>query len=286
MFEKGEIDIVGNPFSQIPLDSRPALVKEGKVITKPVGSTTICSFNVNTFPFNNIHMRKAFSYAINRKSIVDNITQLSEIVATGNVPPILKNDVNHEYYKDADYERAKYHFNKGLEELEIEASDLSNLTFHYLTNEVYSKIAQALQQQWYEVLGVQVKLAHTEYRIFLDKLARKDYQFCEYGWGAQYKDQMNILDRFKLKTNRLNHPGWENSEYIQLLNDSMQCLDSTKRFELLERAERILIDEQPITALFHQNSTYLQKPYLKGVHISPIGSIHLGNAYFDKEDLN
>lgn len=286
MYGKGEIDIVGNPFSQIPLDSRPALVKEGKIITKPIGATTMCSFNVNTFPFNNIHMRKAFSYAINRKAIVDNITQLSEIVATGNVPPILKNDINHEYYKDADYERAQYHFNKGLEELEIEVSDLSNLTFHYLTNEVYNKIAQALQQQWYEVLGVQVKLANTEFRIFLDKLARKDYQFCEFMWVAQYNDQMNILDRFKLKTNRLNHPGWENPEYIQLLDDSMQCLDSTKRFELLEKAERIFIDEQPITSLFHWNYAYLQKPYLKGVHISPIGSVHLGNAYFDQEELN
>ena len=83
-----------------------------------------------------------------------------------------------------------------------------------------------------------------------------------------------------------NHPGWENPEYIQLLDDSMQCLDSTKRFELLERAERIFIDEQPITSLFHWNYAYLQKPYLKGVHISPIGSVHLGNAYFDQEELN
>lgn len=90
MFEKGEIDILGQPLVPIPTDAIHELIRNKKVKIHPVAATTFCSFNVDEYPFNNVDIRKAFSYAIDRRQITRNITQLSEKPALSAVPPVLK----------------------------------------------------------------------------------------------------------------------------------------------------------------------------------------------------
>src|SRR6267154_3312614 len=82
MFENGQLDMIGEPLSPLPTDALPSLKKKVKVHVSPVGGTTMISFNVDKFPFNNVKIRQAFAYAIDRESIVKNITQMEEIAAT------------------------------------------------------------------------------------------------------------------------------------------------------------------------------------------------------------
>ena len=54
----------------------------------------------------------------------------------------------------------------------------------------------------------------------MDKLIKRDYFLRQSLWVAQYNDQMNILERFKYKTNAKNYANWENPEYIRLIDES------------------------------------------------------------------
>jgi len=284
LFERGELDFLGL-LTPLPLDSIQDLKQRGLLQTNPLGATTYCSFNVNHSPFNHPDIRKAFAYAINRDAIVSHTTQLNEEVATGPIPSILKFQVYETFFADGNQTRARYHFNKGLKELEISASDLNNLTFMYIEGDAPKKVAQALQQQWYEALGVKVNLECYTLKIYLDKLVRRDYEFAFTRFVIQYNDIMNILDLYKFKDNPKNYPGWESPKYTKLLDESMKISNAKNRIAFLHQAEEILTQEMPIAPIYHWNQVYLRQPRLKEMYISPIGSIHLGKAYLDKSVL-
>ena len=49
--------------------------------------------------------------------------------------------------------------------------------------------------------------------------------------------------------------------------------DPAKRFALLAEAERYLLDAQPVIPLLTSGTSWLKKPYVKGLYANPI-TIH------------
>lgn len=278
MFEKGQIDILGQPMLPLPSEAINDLIQSGLLQVTPIPASTFCSFNVDCFPFNNSNIRKAFSYAINRKQIVNNVTQLSENPATSIIPPILKNStLTHKLFQDANTAAACAYFQKGCKELGITPEEFPKIRYTYSTSEAHHKIAQVLQQQWFEALGVHVELENVEKKNLLHLLTTRNYQFAQCFWMAQYRDPMNILERFKFKDNVKNYPNWETPLYTDLINRSCTVKSQQERFSLLEEAEKILVDEMPITPIFHWNAAYVAKPWVKSQ-----GTISIGNGFFER----
>lgn len=284
MFEKGQIDIIGQPMIPLPSDAIPELVKTGLLRVNPVPATTICTFNTDCFPFNNVNIRKAFSYAMNRRQIVRNITQLSEDPATTAIPPVLKRVTGTTgLFQDDDKVAARRYFIKGCEELGITPEEFPKIRYIYSTSEAHHKIAQALQQQWLETLGIHIELDNVDKKILLHLLTTRNYQAAQCFWMAQYRDAMNIFERFKYKDNVKNYPNWENSEYIDLINRSSTASSVEERFAILDEAEAILIDEMPIAPIFHWNAAYISKPWVKSHGKAPIGNGLFDRVWIDVE---
>ncbi len=282
MYEKGQIDILGQPLIPISTDAINDLrIKEILQINQ-IPATTFCTFNVDRFPFNNANIRKAFCYAINREEIVRNITQLNEQPALGIIPPLLKRRGNRDhFFKDADIESARALFRKGLQELNISAEDFPAVKYTYSRAESNHKIAQALQQQWYEALGVYVELESIDKKFLLHLLKGRNYQMAQNFWMAQYRDPFNIFERFKYKENVKNYPNWENETYTELLKKSCEARSDKERFALLDQAEAIFLDEMPLAPIFHWNAAYIAKPYVKSIGLAPIGNGFFERVYID-----
>lgn len=272
MFENGQLDMIGDPLSPLPVDALPTLKKTGNLFKSPVGGTTMITFNVDRLPFNNVKIRKALAYAIDRQSIVNHITQMGEIPAMNAVPPVLKNHRNHTFFKDADIQQAKDLFEEGLKELGITREAFQHVVYYYSTSDLNHKIAQAIQQQWNDILGLQIKLENLDHKILMDKLIKRDYSLAQNLWLAQYNDQMNILERFKFKTNTKNYANWENPEYIQLLEQSFYA-NGVERLKILEQAESIFLNEMPICPIYHWEMVYMIQPHLNDVGMTPIGDL-------------
>jgi oligopeptide transport system substrate-binding protein len=272
MFENGELDMLGDPISPLPVDALLSLKKKNKIHVKPVGGTMIISFNVDAFPLTNEKIRKAFAYAIDRKSIVKNITQMDEIVATNAIPPILKNHRNRLFFKDGDIGQAQLLLQEGMKELGITKNAFENIVYYYTSSERNHKIAQAIQQQWHSALGLHIKIESLDNKVLMDKLMKRDFAFGQCFWFTQYNDQMNIFERFKSKMNSKNYSNWENSEFIRLLEASFYE-NGLKRAEILEKAEEIFLNEMPICPLYHCVMSYIVQPHLNDVGITSIGDL-------------
>lgn len=281
MFEKKEIDILGQPLMSLSTDAIETLKEQKKLKLFPAPATTFCTFNVDAFPFNNVNIRKAFSYAINRGEIIHNVTQLQEHIALGIIPPILKKSGRTDFFNDDDKKAAKEHFEKGLKELGITREEFPKLNFLYMISDSQHKIAQALQHQWRDVLGVHVVLEGVERKIQIQMLAARNYQFSQSFWKSQYKDPMSIFERFKSKKNVKNYPNWENEKFNELIRLSSEVKSDKERHQLLQEAEEIFMEEMPLTPIFHWNQAYIAQP-----NIRTYGAGCIGNGFYDRVYLD
>ncbi len=276
MFEKDELDMLGLPFTGIPSDAVPSLRDKGIIKTSSLPGATICCFNMNSFPFQNVNIRKAFAYAINRREIVENITHMSEETGPSLIPKSFKGYDPPPFFKDGDVETARIFLQKGLKELNLKEEDLDGtVTLLHASLGIYPKIAVELQNQWKKALGIHVKLSAHPYSVFIDKLTKRDYQLAQCIWIAQYPDPLNFFERLKMKDNVKNYPSFENPNYTKLIEASSHLLDNTERFKFFKEAEKLIAEEMPLTTLYHWCSSYIQKPHVENLLLNSLGRFYL-----------
>ena len=271
MYEHGELDWLGGMIADLSLDALTSLHKEGKIKSAPGGNTVFISFNVHSKPFHNLNMRKAFSCAIDRTAITKHITQLSEIPAAQVVPPALTGDSAQSLIStDAQLELAREYFEMALDELGLTRETLPKIALTFPSVEVFKKVGEALQEQWREAFGIEVESNFCEMKVFFDKLQHKTYQIAEAAWWAQYLDPMNILERFRYAEGSKNYPGWENPKYLSLMNQIETTIDAEKRTQLMQAAEKVIIEDVPLTPVYHFSANFLEKPHVEGVVVTPL----------------
>jgi oligopeptide transport system substrate-binding protein len=283
MYEMNELDVIGLPFTPIPVDALPKFIDKKEINTLSCPASTLISFNTEKFPFNNLNIRRAFALAINRKEIIDNITLLNDENGINLLPRSLRKGYAVNIINDNDIHNSQLFLKRGLEELNISLETLSScISLIYPNSTNHARIAETLQAQWKEVLGVNVELIKLERKLLMHKLVNRDYHMGQCIWYAQYQDPMNFLERFRLKENSKNYPGFYNTEYINLLEKAQQELDESERSEYLNKALAILTNQMPLTMIYHWNISYLKKPYIKNLYVQPSGSFFLNRVEIDQ----
>ena len=282
LFKKNALDWIGGLISPLPIDAILSLHQTHHIHIAPIVALNFCVFNTETMPFNNEHIRKAFAYAINRELITEHVTKMFDRPATRLIPSILKKKEASPLFLDGNVKKAQFHLQKGLEELGLKKEDLPPLRYYYFSCEIHQKLAQALQSQWKNTLGLDIQLQCLELKVFLDKLHHHDFQFAQMSWIAQYFDQMSFLERFITKNTFRNYSLWENPTYHDLLLSSFKHTALEERDKILEQAEKLLIEAMPIAPIHFYNALYLQNPQLQNVRISPLGHVDFRYADFRK----
>lgn len=278
MFENGEIDWAGSPLSSLPTDAMPALKEGGTLQVKPVGATYWYKFNTEKPPFNHVKIRKAFAYAINRQSLIDNVLQANQQPAMSAVPPTMALNPDG-YFKDNDLETAKKLLSEGMTELGL--TTLPPITLSYNTSESHKKIAEAIQDQWRKNLGVEVKLENQEWKVYLETMHEGNYQVGRLGWSGDFNDPINFLELFKEKNGGNNDTRWENPKFKELLNQSATEGDPEKRKAILREAEQIMMDEMPIMPIYFYTHTWVKNEKVKGVFQDGLGAIDWKWTYIE-----
>ncbi len=273
----GLFDIIGLPISALPHDLLRELAQKNLLQIVRMPGIANCTFNTNRFPFHNVNIRKAFSYAIDRKLLVSTITVLKEQLALGAIPPMLKNHVIQPFFKDNDIKSARAHLQMGMKELGIAARDLDNkLTFSFWKKDyACPMIPQALQKQWEEKLGVNVQLEALDFNALHDKGKNNLLSMGYFVPVSMACDPSDLLSRFKFADGSRNYACWQNDTYAELLNRAEQSASQEERLLLLEQAEKLLMDEMPIAPLFYWNNAFLVQSHVQGFAISPLGYLCL-----------
>lgn len=277
-FNSGELDWAGAPLGYLPEDLYGAYKKEGLLHTKSIAGVYWLKLNTEKPPFNNVKIRKAFAYAVNRAEVIGQVKP-SNLPATGVIPfsmPLQPEG----YFKDNDIAKAKQLLQEGLKELGLK--QLPPISYSFNTSETHKRIAETIQHQWKNALGVDVKLDNKEWKLHLEDMHQGNYQIGRMGWLADFNDPINYLELFKDKNGGNNDTNWENPKYKELLDKSQLERDPAKRNELLKQAEQIIMDEMPVIPIYYYTNSWVQNEKVKGVVIDGLGHIDYKWASKDK----
>lgn len=285
MFEEGKLDWAGSPLSTIPVDAVRTLRNSQKLLINPFLATYF--YRVNTSekikdkknPLSNANFRRALAFCLNRQGITDHILQGGQIPARSLVPPEMGLSEKG-YFHDDHKERARSLLMDALLQLDLTMETLEPICISYSSSERNAVIAQAVQKQLQEGLGIRVELEAVEPKTFFQGISQKKFQLAAGSWTADFNDPINFLEVFKYKDASTNNTQWESAKYIDLLNRSALCRDSEERKGLLREAELILMEQMPIIPVFHFALNYLQRDGLVDVALSPLGQIDFRWAHF------
>ncbi len=277
LFEHSELDWIGGALSPISLDALALIKEKENGHFSPTAATTFCTFNTKRFPFNSKEIRQALSLAINRDEIVEHITQAGELSATRFLPPALMGGKNKHLYPSYDPAKAQALLQKALR-----AKKLPPLTLVFKSHTLDKQIAQLLQQQWQNVLGIHVELQETDAKTHKELLLSRNYDLSLSNWIAQVNDPMNILERFKDQENTKNYPAWQNEGFAQLVQEALQTTQNDKRLEAIESAEEILASEMPLAPIYHWTSFSLCQRRVQNLYTTPTGGVLFERSWINE----
>lgn len=276
LFENNELDWAGSPLSSLPFD---ALASLKQVHTYPMAGTYYYTLNTKDPLLKNVKLRRALALSINRKEIINHITQSGQLVATSFIPPPLFQEKS--YFTDGDVNEARRCLQLAFEELHLSSETFPILTLSYNTLSSHHKIAQAIQNQWRNALGIKVRLENKEWKVYLDEQRHHQFQIARMGGIANNYDPISFLDRFRYLSSDENFSQWTNPHFTELLEQADATIDSKERTDLLLKAEKILMDEMPVIPIYFYTGSYLKKSYVKDVYLSELCDLDFKWTYLE-----
>ncbi|WP_428774589.1 ABC transporter substrate-binding protein [Vibrio sp.] len=261
-FLSGEIQIT----NELPIEHFKRLQKEQPESVQVQGN--LCSyyygFNNRKAPFDDVRVREALSYAIDRSIITDAILGQGQKPAFFLTPEITAN-FNPEmpaYGKLTQKER-----NEKARELLAEAGfDKSNplkFTLLYNTSENHKKIATAIQSMWKKTLGVDVSLENQEWKTYLDTRRQGNFDVTRAGWCGDYNEASSFLSLMQ-SNNSSNDPKYNSKEYDDVMAKAMESTSEAEREELYVQAEKLLARDMPIAPIYQYVKSRLVSPTVGG----------------------
>ena len=278
-FNNGDLDYMQNP----PPDETASLLVAGTLLPGDYLGTYYVCFNNQKAPFDDVNVRRAFSLAIDRNYIVQQVTQSGEVPAGGWVPSNVVDaqgtdgddfrTVGGDYIDVNDYEANCELARQLLAEAGYPNGEgFPEVTYLYNTDERHGAIAEALQSMWKEVLGVQVRLDNQDWNVFLETRSKGEYSMCRNGWIADYNDPVSFLDMF-MTSNGNNDAHYSNSEYDAIMTEVLSDSDAEGRMALMHQAEDLLMEQDcAIAPLYYYSNPYMISDNVHGMYYSPLGA--------------
>lgn len=288
MYNTNQIDWAGRPTNEFPVDQLPMLKKDKAINLqiKGIASTYYYEFNTKAEPFDNANIRKAFGMSIDRKAIVEKITQGDQQPAFGLVPlgirgesKTFREEVKDDYFKD-DVAEAKKLLEQGMKEKGY--AKLPAITLIYNKSEAHKKIAEAVVDMWRQNLGVDVKLEVQEFGVYIKNRQNGNFQVARAGWGADYNDPMTYID-LMMTGGGNNNSKYSNPAYDKLIQEAYSTSDQSKRMKAMAQAEKIMINDMPIMPIYYYTGIWAQKDYVKNVFVDYKGDVNFIYGSIEKK---
>jgi|GEM_PF-883305 len=257
LFEKKELDWIGEPFSAL----RKAFLKRTKKVRKRKTTRFFwLHFNTTTPSLRSSAIRRALSLALDRKYICKHILNCDEPLYTP-LPPSLSSCS--EPFSENSVEALAL-FRKGVDELGLKTFPPLVILYSPFAGGI--KLAEYFASTWEKVFNVPVRIEkEANWNIFQSQLERGEYQIAGYYDSLLYEDPYILLDRFD-RLDAYDFSGWQNNSYsekMKLIHGL--SLTSSERKQILIDVENLLVAEAPFIPISMRSLFYAHHEGLKGL---------------------
>ncbi len=225
----------------------------------PYLGTYFYRFNVTRKPLDDPRVRQALSMTVDRDAIIRAVTRGGQLPAYSFTPPNTQGYYPPESPIRFDPEAARtlladagFPGGAGFPELEL----------LYNTSEGHRRIAEAIQQMWKTHLGIDIRLANTDWKVYLSRTNELDYDISRAGWIGDYPDPNTFLDMM-LTDSGNNRTGWSNPQFDALIARAAGLTSQAERYDAFQQAERILDAEAPLLPIYTYTRVTLRRPEVR-----------------------
>ena len=257
MFRSGQLHLTNTMPIQKIQTYQEANSEELKIY--PYFATYYYFINVTRPPLDDVRVRQALAYSVDRYAITEHITKGGQIPALALTPPdtLGYTSKSNQVY---DIELAR----KLLAEAGYpEGKGFPKLTLLYNTQEAHKKIALAVQQMWKTHLGIEIELQNQDWKVFLNSQSNLDYDISRSSWVGDYLDPNTFLELLTSGSGN-NDSGWSNNRYDELIRLAASSKSRAERYGFFQQAEKILLEQTPLIPIYTYTRSYLKKTSVKG----------------------
>ena len=176
-------------------------------------------------------------------------------------------------------------------------TNFPTLTYLYNTSEGHKAIGEYLSSALAAV-GITMNLENQEWNTFLNTRKNGDYSVARNGWLADYNDPISFLDMWVTSSGnndvqfgkgankdvkaysldltdlgydvKVENGTWAET-YDVIINLIKTCTDTAKRYELMHRAEDMLMSTGCIVPLYFYTDLYMIDSSVQGFFSNPLG---------------
>ncbi len=282
-FRNGDLDAIHR---QSPSDYRffrnaerwqPYLEEYPRVSTFGIG------LNCEMAPFDNVHVRRAVAFAIDRQGW--SRARSGRLLPAGQIlPPALPgHDPNLPEAHTFDLDKAREEmrlagFPDGLPEpvtVWISGQDQTSTQYGELLQQDLARI------------GIQVRMRFVSFAAYLTESGKPNTVPAFFtGWNMDFPDPSNFLDilfhsRSIHPENSENRAFYRNPELDALLDEARSETDRSRRIDLYRQANAIVSRDAPWAFTFYPLSMEVWQPYVKGYRPHPVWSESYRDVWLD-----
>jgi oligopeptide transport system substrate-binding protein len=272
LYKVGEVDAVLN--HTVPNAWLDVVRSKKDYMDSVEAAIDYVQMNVTRAPMNDVRVRKAFNHAIDKnawaawKKIVKPLTAFTPEGIFPGYPQPKGDQFDPERARQLLGEAGFPVIKKDDGSYSCPSFPVSEVEFIYNTQESNKAMAEWMQAQWKQNLGITVSLRNMEWKTFLDARAKLEYKgFSRAGWSADYMDPFTFLGLFY--TGGESGTGWIDPKYVAMLDEANRTLDPQARYNLLAQAEKYMLDAQPVIPLDTAAVNWVKKPYVKEMYPNP-----------------
>lgn len=280
----GNIDLMNiNPiqYSRV-FPSRSELNDKINLYKEMGNGYTYLGFNLKKKPFDDLNIRKAISFAINKEEIINGVLLgLGEEITSPYKPGT--------YWENRSINKISFDVSKSRELLEksgyqlnannIYEKDGKPLAFEILTNQNKQReMTAVLIQRRLQDIGIDVSIRVIEWASFVNRFIKTgEFEAVVLGWSLSLDpDQYSIWHSSQDGPGQFNFIGYNNPRVDTLLENGRKELKNEKRKQIYDEFSKIIYDEQPIIYLYAGYGLTAIHKKIKGVKkiTPPAGVFH------------
>jgi oligopeptide transport system substrate-binding protein len=269
LYESGEIDLTGVYSSDVARVQDPADPLHPDLHSGVSLCTEYVVFDVSQPPFDDVKVRQAFTLAFDPQKYIEVVNNGVGLLAKGPYPPAMPGynlSLQGLPYDPAQARQllaeSKYGGPAGLPPIVFTDAGLGSSA---------GPSVAAMAQMWEQNLGVAITIENIEPDKYYDLLYSDQHgQLFSGGWCADYPDPENFADVLFHTGAEQNTGKYSNPALDALLDQARVEQDVTKRIQLYQQAEEMILQDAPALFLMHDVSYELVRQTVKGFVMTPI----------------
>ena len=271
--KSNRVDLVPLPTNLSP-DTLKSLAQDPnlKVEEFPGANIVYLGFNVKEAPFDNVKVRQAVAYAIDRAGLIRDLLLNQAKIAHSILPEgswaysavkqysfdpeMAKKLLDEAGFRDPDGSGPQMRFSKPI-------------VFKIANSAATRNTAQVIQDSLKQV-GIPVEIEALENNVLIAQMSKGQYQMTTSRWVGGNQDPVFLKDLFMTKGN-FNRTNYSNPELDPILQTAVDTFDREKARGLYSQAQEILSRDIPMLPLWYPSNMAIARRRVNNIKIDGSG---------------